>query len=256
MKSRPQSRRVRVFNTADEASRIAAVEVAALVKQRSDENRGLVLGLATGVSQVPLYRELVRLHREDGLSFVDVTTLNLDEYWPIEPAAPQSFRAFMHEHLFDRVDLDPARCHVPSGTVDEAGAAAHAAEYEAKIEACGGIDLQYLGIGRNGHIGFNEPGSARDSRTRLVDLAKTTRLDAQPAFGNANDVPRHAITMGLATILSAKRVRLLAFGEAKARAVFRCFGGPVDALLPASLLQEHSDAAVYLDIAAASSLPA
>jgi glucosamine-6-phosphate deaminase len=181
-----------VYAHSQEAARAVAAEIAALIRQRQAEQRGVVLGLATGSTPISLYAELVRLHREAGLSFANVVTFNLDEYHPIAPDHAQSYRRFMRTHLFDHVDIDPARTHLPSGTVPKAEVDAHCAAYEAMIAAAGGIDFQILGIGRTGHIGFNEPGSARDSLTRLVTLDPLTRRDAARDFlGEANAPPRH-----------------------------------------------------------------
>jgi glucosamine-6-phosphate deaminase len=188
------------------ASRAVAAEIAALIRQRHAEKRPVVLGLATGSTPVSLYAELVRLHREEGLSFANVTTFNLDEYYPLSPEHAQSYRSFMRRHLFDHVDLDPARTHLPSGTVAKHEVDAHCAAYEAAIRAAGGIDFQILGIGRTGHIGFNEPGSPRHSLTRLVTLDPLTRRDAAGDFGGIDSTPRHALTMGVRSILDARRV--------------------------------------------------
>ena len=172
---------VAVFAGSLAAARAVAQEIAALVRARNREGRACVLGLATGSTPVSLYAELVRLHREEGLSFANVTTFNLDEYYPLGAEQPQSYRHFMRTHLFDRVDIDPARTHLPSGTVTKSEVDGHCAAYEEAIRAAGGIDLQLLGIGRTGHIGFNEPGSPRHSLTRLVTLDPLTRRDAAAA---------------------------------------------------------------------------
>jgi glucosamine-6-phosphate deaminase len=236
------------------ASRAVAAEIAALIRQRHAEKRPVVLGLATGSTPVSLYAELVRLHREEGLSFANVTTFNLDEYYPLSPEHAQSYRSFMRRHLFDHVDLDPARTHLPSGTVAKHEVDAHCAAYEAAIRAAGGIDFQILGIGRTGHIGFNEPGSPRHSLTRLVTLDPLTRRDAAGDFGGIDSTPRHALTMGVRSILDARRVVLMAWGQHKAEIVRTAIEGEVNAHVSASFLQEHPAALYVLDPAAAGAL--
>ena len=198
--------------------------------------------------------ELVRLHREQKLSLANVMSFNLDEYFPMNPAALQSYHRFMHEHLFDRVDIEPSNIHIPDGTLKKAEVTAFCRRYEQAIADAGGIDIQLLGIGRTGHIGFNEPGSQRNSRTRLITLDRVTRKDAASDFFGEQNVPRRAITMGVGTILSARRVILLAFGERKAAVIARTVEGPVAESVAAGFLQEHPDAAVYLDPAAAAEL--
>lgn len=235
------------------ASRAVAAEMAALIRAATPE-RPCVLGLATGSTPVAIYDELVRMHRQEGLSFRHVITFNLDEYWPMAPDELQSYRRFMREHLFDHVDLDPARAHLPDGTVPQEEVAAACQRYEDAIRAAGGIDLQLLGIGRTGHVGFNEPGSSRESRTRLITLDRVTRKDAAADFFGEENVPLRALTMGVGTILSARRVRLVAFGEGKAAVVRRAVEGPVTDAVAASFLQQHPQAHVHLDRAAAAEL--
>jgi glucosamine-6-phosphate deaminase len=243
-----------VFPDAAQASRAVAQEIAALIRERASLERPCVLGLPTGATPIGIYAELVRLHRDEGLSFANVTTFNLDEYYPIEPDELQSYRRFMREYLFDHVDIDPRRVHIPDGTVSTDRVHEYARRYEEAIADAGGLDLQLLGIGRTGHIGFNEPGSARDSRTRLITLDRVTRRDAASEFFGLDLVPRRAITMGVGTILAARRVVLVAFGEHKADVVAQAVEGPVTAHIAASFLQEHPNAAVVLDEAAAGSL--
>ncbi len=245
---------IAVFAGSQDASRAVAGEIAALIRSRAREGRACVLGLATGSTPVSLYAELVRLHREEKLSFANVTTFNLDEYYPLPPDQPQSYRRFMNTHLFDRVDIDPARTHLPSGTVPKPEVDAHCAAYEEAIRAAGGIDLQILGIGRTGHIGFNEPGSPRHSLTRLVTLDPLTRRDAAADFGGDAATPRHALTMGVRSILNARRVILLAWGQHKADIVRLAIEGEVSSHVTASFLQEHASALYVLDAAAAGSL--
>lgn len=238
----------------DDASRAVAAEIAALVRRRAAEGRTAVLGLATGSTPLGVYRELIRLHREEALSFQHVVTFNLDEYYGLPPTDPRSYRHFMNERLFRHLDIPLAQTHVPDGLVPRHAVAAHCRDYEERIAAAGGIDFQILGIGRSGHIGFNEPGSGRGSRTRLVTLDRRTRADAAGDFGGEHLVPRHAITMGVETILSARTVCLMAFGEHKAAPMRAAIEGPITADLPASFLQGHSDVAAVLDDSAASAL--
>ena len=250
----PERIPTRVFADAAAASVWVAGEIAALVRERGSLDRPCVLGFATGATPIGVYAELVRLHREEGLSFANVETFNLDEYFPIAPAELQSYHRFMREHLFDHVDADPRRVHVPDGTIAADRVADYVAAYEGAIRDAGGLDLQILGIGRTGHIGFNEPGSARDSRTRLITLDRVTRRDAASDFFGLELVPRRAITMGVGTILDARRVILIAFGEHKAEVVAQAVEGPVTARIAASYLQQHPDATVVLDEAAAAGL--
>jgi glucosamine-6-phosphate deaminase len=254
MDGRRERINVEIFGEPDEAALFVAREIAALIRSRSAEGRGSVLGLATGSSPVSVYAELVRMHREEGLSFRGVTTFNLDEYVPMDPDAPQSYRRFMREHLFDHVDLDPARTHVPDGTLPVEEITDHCAAYEEAIRSAGGIDLQILGVGRTGHVGFNEPGSSPRSRTRLIWLDRLTRLDAASEFFGVERVPTRAITMGVATILEARRILLLAWGEGKAPIVARTVEGAPTSAVPATFLQGHPAATVIVDRAAAAEL--
>ena len=237
-----------------DVSRQVAHEIADLICERAAQGKSCVLGLATGSTPTGVYDELIRLHREDGLSFANVISFNLDEYFPMHPEALQSYRRFMQEHLFDHVDIDPANAHVPDGMVPEDSVEAWCEAWEQRIADAGGLDLQLLGIGRTGHVGFNEPGSSRDSRTRLITLDQVTRIDAASDFFGESQVPRRAITMGVGTIMDARRVRLIAFGEKKAPIVRRSVEGPVDTAVSASYLQNHPDAQFVLDQAAAAQL--
>jgi glucosamine-6-phosphate deaminase len=236
------------------AVRAVADAIEALLRERSATGGRVVLGLATGSTPVPLYRELIRRHREEGLSFRHVVTFNLDEYYPIEPQHPQSYHRFMREQLFDHLDVPADQVHLPPGNLarDEIHAACTA--YEAAIEAAGGIDLQILGIGRTGHIGFNEPGSGASSPTRLVTLDRLTRSDAARDFQGEANVPRYALTMGVGTILRARRIYLLAWGRAKAEVLRQAIEEPPRESLPASFLQGHAGVRVVLDEPAASEL--
>ncbi len=243
-----------VHTDAKAASASVAAEIADLIRRCAAENRQCVLGLATGSTPTGVYAELVRLHRHQGLSFANVITFNLDEYYPMQPDELQSYRRFMREHLFDHIDIKPENCNVPDGTIPTEKVADYCREYELKIQACGGLDLQLLGIGRTGHIGFNEPGSGSESRTRLITLDRVTRLDAASDFFGEQYVPRRAITMGVGTILEARRVIMMAFGEGKAPVVAQAVEGPVTANVAASFLQNHRNAVVVLDDAAAARL--
>ena len=245
---------VSVYPTSAEGSRAVAAEIAALIRSRAAEGRRAVLGLATGSTPLGLYAELVRMHREDGLSFSNVVTFNLDEYYPMPAASQRSYRSFMQAHLFDLVDIPPGAAHLPDGSAALAGVDACCRGYEEDIRAAGGIDIQVLGIGRTGHIGFNEPGSQRRSRTRLVTLDPVTRRDAAGDFGGEENTPRQAITMGVRTILEARRVILLAWGQHKADIVRSAAEGPVTSQVTASFLQEHDHIEFVVDRAAASSL--
>ncbi|MBL9219700.1 MAG: glucosamine-6-phosphate deaminase [Opitutaceae bacterium] len=243
-----------VHPSADIASALAAAELATLIRRNNAAGRPTVLGLATGSTPVRLYRQLIRLHREEKLSFKNVVTFNLDEYHGLPRTHPESYWRFMHEQLFNHLDIPPANIHIPDGTVPRAEVFAWCRAYEEQIRAAGGLDVQILGIGRTGHIGFNEPGSGRDSRTRLVTLDALTRRDAARDFVGEANVPRHAITMGVGTILEARRILLLAWGEAKARVLADAVEkSPTDSL-PASFLQGHPAVELHLDAAAASEL--
>jgi len=243
-----------VFASSQEASRIVAGEMAELIRTRQREGRPVVLGLATGSTPVSLYAELVRLHREEGLSFANVVAFNLDEYCGIAPDHPQSYHYFMRAHLFDHVDVPAANIHLPDGTVPNAAVDAHCREYEELIRAAGGIDFQILGIGRTGHIGFNEPGSARRSRTRLVTLDPLTRRDATGDFGGEEHTPRYAITMGIRTILEARRIVLLGWGQHKAAILRAAIEDETTPQVTASFLQECDQVRFVLDQAAAGAL--
>jgi len=232
----------------EEASRIAAHIVANLVRAKPDG----VLGLATGSTPLGLYRELVRMHREERLDFSQVTTFNLDEYVGLAKEHPQSYHAFMEEHFFRHVNIQRDRIHIPDGMA--ADVPAECAAYEEAIRSAGGIDLQILGIGGDGHIGFNERSSSLASRTRIKTLTARTRADNARFFGRPEDVPLHVITMGVGTIMETRGVLLLAFGENKARAIAEAVEGPITAMNPASILQMHPVAKALLDEPAASQL--
>jgi glucosamine-6-phosphate deaminase len=239
-----------VFPTAQEASKAVAAEIAALVRGSNQT----VLGLATGGTPIPLYQELVRLHRQEGLSFRHVTTFNLDEYLGLDHDHPESYWTFMHRNLFDHIDILPENIHIPSGTVAPDQVTPHCIKYEKQIRAAGGIDFQILGIGRTGHIGFNEPGTPIDARTQKIHLDAITRQDAAPAFGGIDHVPTEAITMGCGTILDARRIALMAWGANKADIVQQAIEGPVTNQISASFLQTHPNATFYLDQKAAANV--
>ncbi len=243
-----------VFKSSTQVSAAVANAVADLIRLRADEGRTCVLGLATGSTPVSVYKELVRMHQDDGLSFQNVITFNLDEYFPMQPEEIQSYVRFMREHLFDLIDIPAGNFNVPDGTVPPERVYEYCRDYERRIDAAGGIDIQLLGIGRTGHIGFNEPGSDDRSVTRLITLDRVTRTDAASDFFGVEQVPRRAITMGVGTILRARQVYMLAFGENKADIIAQAVEGDVTPTIPASFLQRHPSACVMLDEAAAASL--
>jgi len=227
---------------------LGAKIIARVVREKPDA----VLGLATGRTPQRLYQELIRQHCEEGLDFSRVTTFNLDEYVGLPAAHVQSYHFFMRENLFRHVNIDPKRTHVPDGTAPDLHAECR--DYEKRIEAAGGIDLQLLGLGRNGHIGFNEPTGSLRSRTWVKILSEQTLRDNSAVFGSLADMPKHALTMGIGTILEARRVLLLAFGPPKARAVEQMVEGPLCAICPGSALQQHPRATVIVDEASAAGL--
>lgn len=244
----------KIYRDSREASQAVAHEIAELIRQKQAAGQHCVLGLATGSSPKSVYAELVRMHREEGLSFRNVYSFNLDEYYPMEPDALQSYVRFMREQLFDHVDIPKGNYHVPDGTLNPDKIRAYSDAYEQKIDDFGGLDFQLLGIGGNGHIGFNEPGSLANSRTRLMMLDHSTRAAAAVDFGGLAHVPKKAITMGVARIMSAKRVVLLAWGERKAPMIQAAVEGAVTERVPASYLQAHPNAMFVIDERAASDL--
>lgn len=227
-------------------------ESARLVANRMHKKPNMVLGLATGSTPLGLYGELIRMHREDGLDFSKLTTFNLDEYVGLRPDHPQSYRYFMRKNLFDHINLDPRFVHVPDGMAMDIED--HCLWYEQRIVAAGGLDLQVLGIGANGHIAFNEPGSSLGSRTRVKTLTGTTREANARFFDSEDEVPRYALTMGVGTIMEARELLLLASGEGKADAIAASVEGPITAMVPASIVQMHPRAFLVVDRAAASKL--
>ncbi|CAG1771223.1 partial putative glucosamine-6-phosphate deaminase 2, partial [uncultured bacterium] len=243
-----------VFDDHEALARAVAQRIARVIRDRAAAGQRAVLGLATGSTPLGVYRELVRLHREEGLGFRDVVTFNLDEYFPIDPQNRHSYHRFMWEQLFAHVDIDPANVHLPRGDLPRTDVAGACADYERAIERAGGIDFQILGIGKTGHIGFNEPGSGAASRTRLVTLDTITRRDAAADFFGEENVPREAVTMGVATILAAREVAILATGEHKASIVRRAVEGEVDLQVAATFLQRHPATTFYVDRPAAAEL--
>lgn len=229
-----------------------SVTAARLVRNAIVERSRLVLGLATGGTQVGMYRELVRMHKEEGLDFSGVITFNLDEYLGLGPGDPTSYYTYMHENFFNHVNVKPENIHIPDGKTLDPEATCRA--YEEAIAAAGGIDLQILGIGVNGHIGFNEPGTPFDSVTRPVNLTRSTILANKRFFLSEDMVPRRALSMGIKTIMNARRIILLASGRGKARAIAGTVEGPVTCELPSSVLQLHPDVTLIIDREASSLL--
>lgn len=244
---------VQIYKNSTEGSNAVAAQIAALIKEKQAKKLPCVLGMATGTTPILLYKELVRLHKEEGLSFKNVVTINLDEYYPIEKSAYQSYWSFMHRHLFDLVDIDPKNIHLPNGEWTKENLKESCIAYEQTIEKTGGIDLQILGIGKNGHIGFNEPGSSFHSKTRVIHLDQQTRIANTYEFHDLNKVPKLAITVGISSIMKAKKIVLLAWGD-KASIVAKSIEGDVTEQIPASVLQNHDDCTFVIDEMAASDL--
>lgn len=243
-----------VFGDAKTASKYAADEIADLIREKEKKGEQAVLGLATGSTPTQLYDELVRMHRKEGLSFRNVVTFNLDEYYPMEPDSIHSYVHFMNEYLFNHIDIKKENIHIPDGTLDRDKVYQYCQDYEAKIDAFGGIDIQILGIGRTGHVGFNEPGSSINSKTRLIALDSLTILDAASGFFGVENVPRRAITMGVGTILKSGRIFLLAWGEGKADVVQKAIEGEITPQIPATFLQKHENVEFLLDDASSAEL--
>ncbi len=244
---------VKIYKNPTEGSNALAAQIAKLIKEKQAQNQPCVLGMATGATPILLYKELVRLHKEEGLSFKNVITINLDEYYPIPRNAYQSYWSFMHRHLFDHVDIDPKTIHLPNSEWNKDELKESCLAYEQTIEKIGGIDLQILGIGKNGHIGFNEPGSSFHSKTRVIHLDNQTRIANLYEWHDMNKVPRTAITVGISSIMKAKKIVLLAWGN-KAEIVAKAVEGDVTEQIPASVLQNHDDCTFIIDEYAAAEL--
>jgi len=242
-----------IFSSSHKASLSVAKEIAQTIRSCQEENRPCLLGLATGSTPTTVYSELIRMHKE-GLSFKNVHTFNLDEYFPMTPTALQSYVRFMKEHLFNHIDIPLENIHIPDGTLEQEEIIGFCNRYEEKINQVGGLDLQILGIGRTGHIGFNEPGSGKKSRTRLISLDHITIVDAASDFFGEEYVPKKAITMGVGTIMEAKKIILMAWGEGKAPIIKETVEGPITDSVPATYLQAHPNAVVILDDASAAEL--
>jgi len=245
----------KIFNSSEAASVFVANEIALLIKEKQTQNKNCVLGFATGSTPIRVYEELINLHKQ-GLSFSNVFTFNLDEYYPMRPDSLQSYVRFMHELLFNEIDIPPENINIPDGTIPQEEIKTYCMAYEKKIESLGGIDLQLLGIGRTGHIGFNEPGSSDRTLTRLITLDQVTRMDAASDFFGEENVPSKALTMGVGSILKSKKIIMMAWGEGKANVIQRAVEGAVTDQVPATFLQNHAGTLVVLDEAAASELSA
>lgn len=243
-----------IFTSSNNASIIVAREIADLIKLKQSTKEPCVLGLATGSSPIKVYEELVRLHKEEKLSFCNVITFNLDEYLPMDKSNIHSYHHFMHEHLFNHIDILPENINIPDGRITYENLHQYCIDYEIKIKSSGGLDLQLLGIGRTGHIGFNEPGSHFNSATRSIQLDHLTRSDAATDFQGIENVPRKAITMGIGTVLKAKRIILLAWGSNKSEIIKLAIEGTITSEIPASYLQNHSNTSFILDEESSSEL--
>jgi glucosamine-6-phosphate deaminase len=245
---------VKIFPDLQQGSLFVARQIADLIREKQKRKEKCVLGLATGSTPRSLYDELVRMHKKEKLSFKNVITFNLDEYYPIDNNALQSYNRFMRTHLFNHIDINPKNIHIPNGEIKKEDIKANCLEYEKKIKDSGGIDLQILGIGNNGHIGFNEPGSSIYSKTRLITLDNSTRIANSYEFANISQVPRLAITMGISSILKSKKIILMAWGPSKAPVIKKAAEDDDSEYVPASLLQTHDDVTFVVDEAAASEL--
>jgi glucosamine-6-phosphate deaminase len=245
---------VRIYPDLKAGSKAVAKQIADFIREKQSKKEKCVLGLSTGSTPKTLYAELVRLHKEEKLSFKNVITFNLDQYYPISNDALQSYQRFMKVNLFNYIDIDPKNTHIPNGEIKKEDIKEHCRQYEKMIEDAGGIDLQILGIGNNGHIGFNEPGSSIHSKTRLISLDNSTRIANAYEFANISEVPRLAITMGIGEILKAKKIILMAWGPAKAAVIKEAVEEDHTDHVPASLLQTHDDVTFVVDEAAASEL--
>lgn len=243
-----------IFSNSNVASIKVAEEIAILIQKKAAKNKTCVLGLATGSSPIKVYEELVRMHKEENLSFKNVITFNLDEYLPMEKENKQSYHYFMHEHLFNHIDILPENIYIPNGNIAGDNVKQYCIDYENKIKNVGGLDFQLLGIGRTGHIGFNEPGSHLNSGTRSITLDHITRVDAASSFLGIENVPKKAITMGVATVHAAKRIVLMAWGQHKAQIIKETIEGKISSQVPATYLQHHKNITFILDSEAGSEL--
>lgn len=243
-----------IFSESSKATVAVAAEIAELINEKNKAGEKCVLGLCTGSTQISIYAELVRLHKQEGLSFVNVITFNIDEYHSISPNDFQSYNQYMRNHLFNHIDIKPENIHIPDGTMDLETVHDYCREYEKMIADAGGIDLMILGIGKTGHIGFNEPGSGRNTRTRIISLDIETRQEDATKFQGISNVPRRAITIGIDTILNARKIILSAFGEYKAKVIQQAIEEEIDTLIPASCIQLHPNAKFILDNSASSHL--
>jgi glucosamine-6-phosphate deaminase len=245
---------IKVFEDKNAASASIANHIGNLITSRQKEGKQAVLGLATGTTPMGIYKELVRMHREEQLSFHNVITFNLDEYYPMASSSMQSYVRYMHQHLFNHVDIPPQNIHIPDGTVQREHVESYCIAYDKKIAAVGGIDLQLLGIGRTGHIGFNEPPALPGTGTSLVSLHQITIEDAASDFGGIAHTPQHAITMGVGTILQAKEIIVAGWGKKKANIIRESIEGKITAQVPASYLQQAQCVTWHLDQEAAAEL--
>lgn len=245
---------VQIYEKPAEAVKAVADEIAGLIRSKAAKGEKCILGLATGSSPIKLYQELVRMHKEEGLSFKNVISFNLDEYMPMPKESVHSYHYFMHHHLFNHIDIDPKNVHIPDGTLRNEEVDKFCREYDEQIEAAGGLDIQILGIGRTGHIGFNEPGSPATSRTRMIFLNNLTIKDASGEFGGIENVPTKAITMGVGTIMKARKIILMAWGEAKASIIRATVEGSISDAVPATFLQMHPNVLFVIDDSAAEEL--
>ncbi|GET33192.1 glucosamine-6-phosphate deaminase [Prolixibacter bellariivorans] len=243
-----------IYPEGKDVSQAVADEIADSIKKKQKKGEKCVLGLPTGSTQLGIYAELVRKHKEEGLSFNNVVTFNIDEYYPMSPHSIHSYNNYMHRHLYDHVDIPEENIHIPDGTIMFDSVHDYCREYERLIKEAGGIDLMLLGIGRTGHIGFNEPGSGRNTRTRIITLDPVTRQEEATEFQGFINVPRRAITMGVDTILESRKIILVALGESKARVIQKTVEEDPDSEVPASFIQEHHNVKVVLDSGASSQL--
>src|SRR6188768_2964469 len=245
---------VKIYPDLKAGSKAVAKQIADFIREKKKKKEKCVLGLSTGSTPKTLYAELVRMHKEEKLSFKNVIAFNLDQYYPISNDALQSYQRFMKVNLFNHIDIDPKNTHIPNGEIKKENIKEHCRQYEKMIEDAGGIDLQILGIGNNGHIGFNEPGSSVHSKTRLITLDNSTRIANAYEFANISQVPRLAITMGISNILQAKKIILMAWGSSKALVIKKAVEDDDSEQVPASLLQNHDDVTFVVDSTAACEL--